>query len=201
MSLRFAMLGLLARQPMSGYDLTKAFDGSLAYVWSARHSQIYPELAALQDAGLIRQVASGPRGRKEYAITDAGRGELRHWLHETSPDRTVRDESFLRVFFLWLMDPDRAREYLRGEAQYHRDKLEQYERFAASPPSDHPAERSARISLEAGIRHERTLAEWAEWAERDLRRAQATPRRRRGEVPRVGAAGPRSRRPDSTAST
>ena len=201
MSLRFAMLGLLARQPMSGYDLTKAFHGSLAYVWSARHSQIYPELAALQLAGLIRQVAAGPRGRKEYAITDAGRDELGRWLHETTPDRTVRDESFLRVFFLWLMEPDRAREYLRGEARYHRGKLEQYERIAASPPSDHPAERSARISLEAGIRHERTLAEWAEWAERQLLRPQATARRRRNEVPRVGAERARARRPHSTAST
>ncbi|MBA3728896.1 MAG: PadR family transcriptional regulator, partial [Actinobacteria bacterium] len=45
MSLRHALLGLLAERPMSGYDLTKVFDSSLAYVWSAKHSQIYPELA------------------------------------------------------------------------------------------------------------------------------------------------------------
>lgn len=168
MSLRHALLGLLAERPMSGYDLTKVFDSSLAYVWSAKHSQIYPELARLRDAGLIRQVAAGARGRKEYAITDAGLTEVRRWLQETSPDRTVRDESFLRVFFLWLMEPAKARDYLRGEEEYHRAKLGRYEEIASSPASEDPASRSARITLEAGIRHERTLVDWAAWALRRL---------------------------------
>ena len=53
LSLRHGLLGLLAGRPMSGYELTKTFDGSLRYVWAAQHSQIYPELGRLLAAGLI----------------------------------------------------------------------------------------------------------------------------------------------------
>lgn len=44
-SLRYALLGLLAEEPASGYDLTKKFERMLQrYAWHAQHSQIYPEL-------------------------------------------------------------------------------------------------------------------------------------------------------------
>jgi len=42
MSLRSALLGLLAGGPMSGYDLARTFDSSLSGVWSARHSPRAP---------------------------------------------------------------------------------------------------------------------------------------------------------------
>ena len=44
MSLRHGLLDLLAGEPMSGYDLTRYFSASMANVWPAQHSQIYPEL-------------------------------------------------------------------------------------------------------------------------------------------------------------
>ena len=45
MSLRHALLGLLAVQPATGYELAQKFDASLGTAWHASHSQIYPELA------------------------------------------------------------------------------------------------------------------------------------------------------------
>ena len=47
MSLRYAVLGLLARRPSTGYELTQTFDRSLRTSWHARHSQIYPEPVVL----------------------------------------------------------------------------------------------------------------------------------------------------------
>jgi PadR family transcriptional regulator AphA len=168
MSLRNALLGLLAEHPMSGYDLTKTFDGSLGYVWSASHSQIYPELARLKEAGLIEQTEEGPRGRKAYSITEAGLAEVRRWLAESEPERGGRDEPFLRVFFLWLLEPEQALAYVRREGEVHRGLLAEYEEIADSWHPATPAERSFRICLEAGIRHERALLEWARWAESEL---------------------------------
>jgi PadR family transcriptional regulator AphA len=43
MSLRHAVLGLLAYEPATGYELAQQFDTSLAYAWHASHSQIYLE--------------------------------------------------------------------------------------------------------------------------------------------------------------
>ena len=71
MSLRIAALGLLAQEPGSGYDLLKLFEKSMANVWPATQSQLYGELNKLADAGLIEVSDVGPRGRKEYRITEA----------------------------------------------------------------------------------------------------------------------------------
>src|SRR3954464_13655613 len=93
MSLRYAVLGLLARRPSTGYELTRTFDRSLSTSWHAGHSQIYPELAKLEAAGLITLVGEGARRSKTYDITETGRAELRRWLVEAEPDRSRRSQS------------------------------------------------------------------------------------------------------------
>ena len=160
-----ALLGLLSAGEMTGYELTRTFDVSLANVWSASHSQIYPELAKLEGAGLIRHTESGPRGSKRYAATDAGRDAVRRWLTDPPEAAALRSEASLRVFFLWMLPPDAAAAYLRRQAESHRQKLASYETLASKigDCTDAPT-RWSRISLELGIRHERAMAEWADWA-------------------------------------
>lgn len=117
MSLRHAILGLLERQPSTGYELTGMFDRSLATTWHARHSQIYPELARLEAAGQIRLHSRGARRSKTWEITPAGREELHRWLLEEEPDRSQRNESGVRFFLTLLLPPsDRARIFARDLA-------------------------------------------------------------------------------------
>src|ERR1700756_5425626 len=99
-SLRIAALGLLAQEPGSGYDLLKVFEASMANVWPATQSQLYGELNKLADAGLIEVAELGPRGRKEYAITEAGRAELQRWMISPQEDSAFRSARLLRVFLL-----------------------------------------------------------------------------------------------------
>jgi DNA-binding PadR family transcriptional regulator len=171
MSLRHALLGALADQPRTGYSLLKHFQGSLAYAWPAGHSQIYPELARLRDEGLIRQASTGPRGSKTYELTDKGLDEIRRWLREEDPDRTVRNEAALRIFFLWLLEPKEAAEYLDREAEYQRSLLEELEAIAAeqSPPG-RAKEKAFRVALEWGLKVTRARLDWARWAAKQYRR-------------------------------
>jgi len=118
MSLRHAVLGLLSSGPASGYDLLKRFEISLANVWPATQSQLYSELNRMADAALVKVAAEGPRGRKEYAITDAGMAELRHWMTEVEPDRPRRSDMLLRVFFLDLIPPAEAIAYLHRQVEF-----------------------------------------------------------------------------------
>ena len=85
--------GGLAQRPASGYDLLKRFQKSMAHVWPATQSQLYGELGKLADAGLIKVSDVGPRGRKEYAITDAGRAELHRWMTSPQDDPAVPQRS------------------------------------------------------------------------------------------------------------
>jgi DNA-binding PadR family transcriptional regulator len=168
-TLGHALLGLLAERPCSGYELTRHFDRSLANVWPAKHSQIYPELAKLQAAGWIRHSESGARGSKTYAATDAGVAEVRRWMRETQPADGARSERMLRVFFLWLLDEPDAAGYLADEAARHRERLEHFRGVAARiPAAGDRADRMSRIALEAGIRFEAMMAEWATWASAQL---------------------------------
>lgn len=172
MSLRHGILGLLCGRPLSGYDLTREFDLTLAHVWSASHSQIYPELARLAADGLIEQVGSGPRGRKVYAATEAGRAEVLAWLRGEDPSRELRVEALLQGFFWWLLPRDEALGVLERERAAHEKALAGYVALAESSiPFDASAElRAQRVMLEAGIRYERGLIEWAEWARGEMTR-------------------------------
>ena len=77
MSLRHALMALLAATPMTGYTLAKQFDQSAAFVWHAPHSQIYPELRRLKDrpasspAMRSRGVSAGPSGPTPSPTKDA----------------------------------------------------------------------------------------------------------------------------------
>lgn len=152
MSLRHALLGALADQPRTGYALVKHFEQSLAYAWPASHSQIYPELARLREAGLIEEAETGPRGSRTYAITRGGLEEIRRWLQDTEPDRRVRSDAALRMFFLWLLDPDEAERRLDQERKYWHGILAEFERIRAEPTGTNRKARTFRIALDGGIR-------------------------------------------------
>jgi DNA-binding PadR family transcriptional regulator len=165
MSLRHGLIGLLAREgPLTGYELTKAFDRSVNFLWHAVPGQIYPELSRLADAGFIRQTSIGPRGAKRFEATEEGIAELRRWITDVEPARGIRNETLLRVFFTYLVDPADAEALLRREADEYRRRLAILERFAAEPPAAKPSERASVLTVDAGIRTNRALVEWAEAA-------------------------------------
>jgi PadR family transcriptional regulator AphA len=170
MSLRHALLGLLVDHPASGYDLLKAFDTSLANVWPATQSQIYGELTKLADAGLIVVSEQGPRGRKEYTLADTGLAELRRWLTETEPQRTARSDVLLRVFFLGVLTPDQARDYLAGQAAHAAGLHAELKALDdAIDWDDEDLSVYGRIALEYGQRFAAMQQEWAEWARTQVR--------------------------------
>jgi DNA-binding PadR family transcriptional regulator len=181
MSLRHSLLGLLAEQPRTGYELARLFDESLLNVWPASHSQIYPELAKLAADGLIRQTASGPRGKKVYSITPDGLDEVMRWVR-TEPDHSTRNPSFLRVFFLWLMEPEDALAFLEREELVHEAKLREFEAKTEQPVRDTTREWAFRLALDWGVRYEREMLAWNTWARRQI------------EVRRTSAGAARARR-------
>lgn len=115
MSLRHAVLATLLPGPQSGYDLAKKFDDVMRTVWYARRNQMYGELAKLTEAGFAQEVAEGPRGRRLYVVTPAGRAELRRWLVDEEPDRTGRDETMLRALLVSTLDSSDALKVLDRE--------------------------------------------------------------------------------------
>jgi DNA-binding PadR family transcriptional regulator len=101
MSLRYALLGFLNYAPMTGYELKKSFDVSIAHFWNAELSQIYPTLKQLEAEGLVEmevRVQTERPNRKVYSITEDGRDELRDWLATPEPADSVREPLLIKLF-------------------------------------------------------------------------------------------------------
>ena len=164
-----ALLGLIAAEPMSGYGLARLFERTLARAWPARHPQIYPALSELEAQGLLRVSETGPRRRKTYRVTGDGLAEVQRWLRETAPDRTVRNETILRLFMLWLLDSHEAIAFFDEEIESHRQRLAGFEATLAEDERQRREHGTAQggpafcasLALEWGIRHEREYIEWA----------------------------------------
>ncbi|MEO3873536.1 PadR family transcriptional regulator [Nonomuraea sp. B12E4] len=175
MTLRHALLGLLAGKPASGFELTKVFEESLGqWAWHTTHSHIYPELRRLHEAGLVEIVERASRGRKTYAITPEGRQELRRWMMEPPVSETVRNEGALRMFLINTLEPAEARALLRQYADNASRRLEALHAQLANADQawrDNPLA-VGRLAAERGLRTLPALRDWALWGIDQLDRMQ-----------------------------
>lgn len=129
MSLRHALLAVLTAAPMTGYELAKYFDGTVAFVWNAPHSQIYPELRRMAAEGLldVEVVARGQRASKRrYSISRQGLEELRRWANEILPLQPTRDANRLKAAFMEWANPGEARRQLEEHQRHYQRWLAQW---------------------------------------------------------------------------
>jgi PadR family transcriptional regulator AphA len=185
MSLRHALLALLEAGPMTGYELAKQFDTSVAYVWSAPHSQIYPELRRLEADGLVTAEAlpRGERGTKRaYSVTAAGADELMRWVTTIETPPRQRDPAHLKAtYFEYASFEDARRQFrehrdhyrlVQSHLQRHILQLERHEtallqrRLAAADERCRAAITAYKVHTYEGLA-DRARAEVA-WAERGL---------------------------------
>ncbi len=102
MSVRNAILGLLAQRPRHGYELRAAFEALVgeAASWDVKPAQVYTTLARLEEAGLVAETAveqdAGPE-KRIYALTPAGRAELAAWFASGVKREHQRDEFYLKL--------------------------------------------------------------------------------------------------------
>jgi DNA-binding PadR family transcriptional regulator len=171
MSVRHALLGLLAEGPMSGYDVMKRFEHSLGRIWPARANHIYVELRKLEAEGLVVAVGEGARNRRDYALTEAGLAELTVWLRAPPADHALRLEPLLRAHFLWLLRPDEVTAFFEAEARHWRDERAWLAGQMGTLPPDASGPVPYRLAVaDAGRRLFEALEAWCEAARRAVPR-------------------------------
>lgn len=120
---RYAVLGALSIEPMSGSEVHALASGPLAHFWHEGFGQIYPTLHRLEAEGHVvtsaGAVGIGSR-RRVHELTASGWSELREWLaRPVGPVTPGRDELLLKVFFGRHVAP----EVLAGHVRARRDLL------------------------------------------------------------------------------
>lgn len=103
MSVRYAILGLLAHHPRHGYELRAAFESVVGgdANWEVKPAQIYTTLERLEEAGLVERSSDLGEGdepsRRVYALTEPGQAALGEWFAQgVAPDHQ-RDEFFVKL--------------------------------------------------------------------------------------------------------
>lgn len=95
------ILGLLAHQSLTGYEIKKWMDNALGYFWGASYGSIYPTLAKMEQEGKVTAVKTIEYGRDKvvYSITELGREQLKGWLALGTAQNEIRYETLLKLFF------------------------------------------------------------------------------------------------------
>jgi DNA-binding PadR family transcriptional regulator len=190
--LRIAILSLLADRDGTGYELSKAFDSSLTYVWAASQSQIYPELHRLEAELLVEGVDVAQTGRPDkrvYRLTSAGRHHLVEWVAAPPSPLAVRDPFQLHAFNLGRLELAQGRALIEQQRALLASRLDTLRSICdLLEASGHaPGERwneqlGCRITVEAGLRTTSAYLDWCDWALSQLEAsAAAVTRRREGD--------------------
>jgi PadR family transcriptional regulator, regulatory protein AphA len=131
---KYAVLGLLAYAPLSGYDIRRIYEQSLGNFWSESYGHIYPILKRLEDEGLATgsvQRQTGKPDRNVFTITDAGRDELHRWLAAPADPHKERIEVLLKLFHGWEVGPDAMIGLVRQHRATHEALLRRYAGYDA----------------------------------------------------------------------
>jgi DNA-binding PadR family transcriptional regulator len=103
MSVRYAILGLLAQKPRHGYELRAAFEAVVGgdANWEVKPAQIYTTLERLEEAGLVECSSDLGEGdepsRRVYAVTGSGHAALTEWFAQGVTPVHQRDEFFVKL--------------------------------------------------------------------------------------------------------
>ena len=185
------LLGIIAREPRSGYGLKKLFNASPASVYQPSPGALYPALRRLEDRGLLqaeRKVSSGRRALRLYHVTEAGLAVHLDWLRQPVVPDTVAADLGMHLMRFALMENHLERGAVLAFLNDLADALDSFvsgiEQFVASGTGQ-SLRPHAVLALEHGIIMHRASLEWARSAMAAL--AEPEPR-----LVRPGSAGSRT---------
>jgi PadR family transcriptional regulator AphA len=167
----YVVLGMLKLGRRTGYDIKSLVDGSTRFFWAASYGQIYPELARLEELGLVQgeEDRSNGRRRRSYELTPAGERALREWITSDEPLHIeLRHEGALKFFFSDAVSSEEQLALVARTRETHERIGEQLRaiRPTGSAPNDKTP--APLMTLEFGIAYQEFLADWCERAERRL---------------------------------
>lgn len=103
MSVRYAVLGLIAQKPRHGYETRAAFEALIGgdKNWEVKPAQIYTTLERLEEADMIERCSDLGEGdepaRRIYQITPRGQEALQSWFASPIPSEHQRDDFFIKL--------------------------------------------------------------------------------------------------------
>jgi DNA-binding PadR family transcriptional regulator len=125
MSLRFGILGLLAEDPLHGYQVKQRFEEMLGGTWELNIGSVYQALQRLERDGLVETTGDrGDRGRQAYRATEAGVSALEEWLEDPeSQPQLLREDLYVKLLLLGRQANGRLERLLNRQRHVHLQRM------------------------------------------------------------------------------
>jgi DNA-binding PadR family transcriptional regulator len=188
MSVRHALLGLLAEGPKYGLQLREEFEARTGEVWPLNVGQVYTTLQRLERDGLVQSDDAAQDGpQKAFRITADGEAELAGWLR-TPPDMTAppRDELVMKVLVAMRVPGTNVHDVIQVHRRYLVELMQQWTRIKEAEAE---SDLSLALVVDAELFRLDAVIRWLDAADGRIKRAApdqknstrtAMPRLRRG---------------------
>ena len=169
MSLKHAILSILIESEKTGYDLTKNFESSIGYYWSASHQQIYKTLGDMHKDDWVNVKVnnqSGKPNKKLYSVTATGEKALREWAVLPTKGSSNKNPLLIKLLLARMVGPepilqqlnDRLKEVYALISEF--SKIEK-EYFTPKPePETHIKNTTSYLTLRNGILSAHAELDW-----------------------------------------
>lgn len=177
MSIKYAMLGILAEKNLHGYDLKNIFDERVGDFWSLNFGQIYSTLDRLEKENLVsydRQTQERRPDRKIYHITPKGRKELEEWLSTpVKKVRALRDEFFIKLVFMDKKDPALVLELIEKQKSLYLKQMSllTQQKVILKKKMTNPDTLISELLMDAGLFHGEADIKWLTMCEMKVKAA------------------------------
>jgi len=183
-SVRHALLALLAEGPKYGLQLRQEFEQQTGDVWPLNVGQVYTTLQRLERDGLVESDDADEDDRqKGFRITPEGEQELAQWLR-TPPDLTSppRDELVIKVLLALRLPGVDVHDVIQVHRRYLVELMQQWTRLKEDEAR---FDLSLALVVDAEVFRLDSVIRWLDSADGRLKRATAEPARTSSNVPRI----------------
>jgi DNA-binding PadR family transcriptional regulator len=150
-----SLLGFLHEGPKTGWELLQDVERGLQRFWNVTSSHVYRELKALESRKLVTPGEPGPRDRRPFAITAAGRAAFREWIARMPAHEQIRFPLLVTLWFGKHLDRATLHGFVTEHEREHRERLALYRDAAKHADDEYVA-----AVVQFGIEYERAVLRW-----------------------------------------
>ncbi|KMK76525.1 PadR family transcriptional regulator [Alkalihalobacillus pseudalcaliphilus] len=168
MSLRYALLGIISKKPITGYDVVRIFKQQMIYFWNSTHSQIYTELHKMENDNLIEHelvIQGTSPNKKVYSLTDSGKKDLIRWaIEEPLKTTKIKDEFLIKATIFPILTVNEINKLLDEVIEREEKILSMTKDWKEHFSSQEGQDVGTMLTVEYGIRYSEMYLEWCKWA-------------------------------------
>ncbi len=164
----YALLGIISKKPVTGYDVVRIFKQQMIYFWSTTHSQIYTESHKMENDNLIDHelvIQEVLPNKKVYSITDTGKKELIRWaIEEPLKPAKIKDNFLIKSTIFPFLSVVEIIKLLDEVIEREEKILSMTKKWKEHFNSHEERDVGAILTVEYGIRYSEMYLDWCKWA-------------------------------------